>query len=108
MPVTFAGSSVFGLAERDVGGRRAGQARVGGVDERRVRQRVGDRGALDRELSLAPLTVTVEMNARASVLAPTVVSHGTEAGEPTVPAPGPLLPAELATKTPASEAPRKA
>ncbi len=47
-------------------------------------------------------------NVRASDAAATVVSHGTAAGEPTVDSPGPALPAEFATNTPASEAPRNA
>ena len=42
------------------------------------------------------------------VLAPTLVSHGTEAGLPVVAAPGPLLPFDVATNTPASAAKRKA
>ena len=47
-------------------------------------------------------------NDRACVLAPTLVSQGTEAGLPVVAAPGPELPLEVATKTPASAANRKA
>ena len=46
------------------------------------------------------------LNARRNVDAATVVTHG--AGWSSVLAPGPLLPAELATNTPAFEAPRKA
>ena len=34
------------------------------------------------------------------MLAPTVVIQGTEPGPPTVPAPGPLFPADVATNTP--------
>ncbi len=47
------------------------------------------------------LTVTVEANWRSSVDAATDVVHGTTLGVPTVPAPGPALPAEFAMKTPA-------
>ena len=42
------------------------------------------------------------------MLAPTLVNHGTEAGEPVVAGFGPLLPLEVATKTPALAANRKA
>jgi hypothetical protein len=52
--------------------------------------------------------VVVAPNEREVESAPTAVSHGAEAGVPTVLASGPALPAELATNTPASEAPRKA
>src|SRR4051794_33036151 len=108
LPVTFAGSSVPALqsARSPAGapGSPAAAASTTGVSGSAL---VTD-APLIVNCSLAPLTVTVEMNARAIVLAPTVVSHGTEAGEPTVPAPGPSLPAELATKTPAPEAARYA
>ena len=57
---------------------------------------------------MAPVTVTVVRNERPRVLAATVASHGTDPGEPTVLTPGPLLPPELATNTPASVAPRNA
>ena len=53
-----------------------------------------------------PLSVMSLMKARLCELAPTLVSHGTEAGPPMVPAPGPELPADVATKTPASAANR--
>src|SRR5439155_18995566 len=52
--------------------------------------------------------VALAWKVRAAFSAPTDVSHGTVVGVPTVPASGPSLPAELATNTPASEAPRKA
>src|SRR5215207_5371395 len=58
----------------------------------------------------APLTDSVSTpdrsvsrltNCRSVVLAATLVTHGALAGAPIVPASGPLLPAETATKTPA-------
>jgi hypothetical protein len=55
----------------------------------------------------APLpNVTVLSNRRLWVLAPTAVTHGASAGEPTVAAPWPALPAEVATNTPARAANR--
>src|SRR5213592_1228303 len=54
------------------------------------------------------VTVAVASKDRAGLSAPTEVIQGTAVGVPTVPGSGPSLPAELATKTPASEAPRKA
>ena len=51
---------------------------------------------------------TVLLKVRSWVLAPTDVTHGTEAGPPTVSAPGPELPFEVATQTLASAANRKA
>jgi hypothetical protein len=45
---------------------------------------------------------------RLCVLAATEVTHGESDGEPTVPAPGPSLPAETARKIPARRALRKA
>src|SRR3954451_2502861 len=108
LPATFAGSSEFGMHSSAwaavAGALAAPAASTSGVS--------GSAWVTDAPLiencSLLPLIVAVAVNARASVSAPTVVSHGTEAGEPTVEAPGPELPAELATNTPASEAPRKA
>ena len=47
-------------------------------------------------------------NVRSCVLAPTLVNHGTDAGLPVVAGFGPLLPFEVATKTPASAANRNA
>lgn len=52
--------------------------------------------------------VAVDSKVRARLEAATEVSHGTPLGDPTVPGAGPALPAELATNTPASEAPRNA
>src|ERR1051325_9963388 len=46
-------------------------------------------------------SVSLLMNCRSVVLAATLATHGALAGEPTVPASGPLLPAETATNTPA-------
>src|SRR4051794_6760498 len=54
----------------------------------------------------APLPSSTAWNARRKVAAATVVTHG--AGWSSVLAPGPLLPAELATNTPALAAPRNA
>ena len=51
-------------------------------------------------------SVTVLVDRRSCVLAATVVSHGELCA--TVEAPGPLLPAEVATKTPAAAALRNA
>src|SRR4051812_49362928 len=51
--------------------------------------------------SLAPWIVTVETNERYVVSAATAVVQGTLDGAPTVLAPGPALPAEVATNTPA-------
>jgi hypothetical protein len=108
LPATLAGSSVLGLhSATSVAGtpaRPAPAASTSGVSG----SAFVTEAPLIVNVSLAPLTVTVAVKDRASELAATVVSHGTEAGEPTVPAPGPSLPAELATKTPASAALRKA
>src|SRR3954454_10369486 len=52
--------------------------------------------------------VALLSTARAGMSAPTEFSHGTVVGLPTVDGSGPSLPAEFATNTPASEAPRKA
>src|SRR5690606_2688409 len=54
----------------------------------------------------APVTVSVEENSRRWVDAATVVTHGET--WLTVAAPGPLLPAEAETKTPAAYASRNA
>src|SRR3954453_14904093 len=53
------------------------------------------------------LTVAAPSKVRAALSAATDVTHGAAVGVPRVPGPGPSLPAELATKTPASDAPRK-
>lgn len=47
-------------------------------------------------------------NFRSCVPAPMLMTQGLFAGEPTVSGRGPLLPAEVATNTPASRAPRNA
>ena len=47
------------------------------------------------------------MLTRLWVSAPTDVIHGASAGEPSVAAPGPSLPADVATKIPAARALRK-
>ena len=66
-------------------------------------------GVIEAPLTLPPLSsFTSPSKNRSNVLAPTVVSHGTEAGPPIVAAPDPLFPAEVATKTPASAANRNA
>jgi hypothetical protein len=52
--------------------------------------------------------MNADWKARPSVVAATDVTHGTPVGDPIVPAFGPLLPAALATNTPAAAAPRKA
>src|SRR3954452_19313029 len=108
LPATFAGSSVLFMHSSAFAAvapaRAAFAASTSGVAGSAL---VTDAPVIVNVPPL-PLTVTVEVKARASVLAATVVSHGTDAGEPTVPAPGPELPAELATNTPASEAPKKA
>ncbi len=74
-----------------------------GDDWRERRQR---RASSTRRRSGSPLPSSTTWNARRNVDAATVVTHG--AGWSSVLAPGPLLPAELATKTPAFDAPRKA
>src|SRR4051812_28004740 len=108
LPATFAGSSEFGMQSSALAcvapAFTALAASTSGVSGSAL---VTDAPTIEN-CSLLPLIVAVELNWRVSVSAPTVVSHGTEAGEPTVPTPGPELPAELATNTPASEAPRKA
>src|SRR4051794_21433028 len=59
----------------------------------------------DAPVAVSPVdSVTVAWNERASESAATAVVHGTSDGAPTVPAPGPVFPAELATKTPAAAA----
>src|SRR5262245_54548098 len=89
-PATFAGSSVPALhSDASAPGSEALAASTTGVSA----SAFVTEAPLSVNVSPAPLIVTVEVNERASVLAPTVVSHGTEAGEPTVPAPGPALPA---------------
>src|SRR6478736_5513105 len=106
LPVTFAGSSVRALHRATSAAGAPGSPALAESTSGESGSALVTEAPLIVKVSLAPLTVTVEMKARASVLAPTVVTHGTDAGEPTVPAPGPLLPAELATNTPASDAPR--
>ena len=64
-----------------------------------------ERGALDLATARR---LTSPSKKRCWVLAPTVVSHGALPGEPIVSAPGPLLPADVATNTPASAANRNA
>src|SRR5690349_24631132 len=63
-------------------------------------------GVVEAPTYRAPLPSSTAWNARRNVAAATVVTHG--AGWSRVLAPGPLLPAELATNTPALEAARKA
>src|SRR3954453_2137752 len=53
------------------------------------------------------LIVALPENVRAALSAATAVTHGAEVGVPTLLGVGPSLPAEVATKTPASDAPRK-
>src|SRR5215210_2653392 len=54
-----------------------------------------------------PLMLTSELtNFRLCVVAATAITHGALAGEPTVRAAGPELPAATEAKTPASRAPR--
>jgi len=55
-----------------------------------------------------PLKVMVLVKVRLWVALPNDVAHGELAGEPIVPAPGPLFPAEIATNTPAPRASRNA
>ena len=52
------------------------------------------------EVASLELTVSVDSNARRWVEAPTVVTHGERCSA--VEAPGPELPADAATKTPAA------
>ena len=54
----------------------------------------------------AGVTVSVDWNSRVCVDAATVMTHGERCSA--VPAPGPLLPAEAATNTPAAYASRNA
>jgi hypothetical protein len=63
-------------------------------------------GVVEAPTYRAPLPSSTAWKARRNVAAATVVTHG--AGWSSVLAPGPLLPAELATNTPALEAARKA
>ena len=109
-PVTLAGSSVSawqssassavaGASAASSASMRVVAAGSASIDEPPVRARSSPG---------ASVIVAVALKARELDAAATEVSHGTEAGEPTVSAPGPALPAELATKTPASDAPRKA
>ncbi|MCX6622919.1 MAG: hypothetical protein NTY38_18005 [Acidobacteria bacterium] len=51
-----------------------------------------------------PSTSTLAAKVRPLRVAPTLRAEGAEAGEPTVFAPGPLLPAATTTRTPAREA----
>ena len=63
----------------------------------------------DGDLEVGGLARVLEVGEqRLLVLAPTEVTQGASAGEPIVVGAGPLLPAEVATKTPASRAARKA
>src|SRR5918995_2838638 len=103
LPLTFAGSSVPGKQRAT---EAAGAPAAPAADERTTEPVVGvvfdDAPVYD-----APLpSVSVASEARACVLAATVVSHGP--GCATVEAPGPSLPAEAATNTPARAAKRNA
>ena len=57
--------------------------------------------------SVAVMPVTEATYLRSCVVAPTVVIHGTSPGLPSVAAPGPSLPADVATWMPAARALRK-
>src|SRR4051812_19524137 len=102
LPVTFAGSSVFAMQSSALATGTPALADVAASTTGVAVSALVTEAPLKVNVSFAPLIVTVEENWRASVSAPTVVSHGTDAGEPTVPTPGPALPAELAMKMPAS------
>src|SRR3954451_17200346 len=108
LPATFAGSSEFGMQSSALAAETPERADVAASASGVAGSALVTEAPLNEKVPVAPLTVTVAVKARCSVSAPTVGSHGTEAGEPTVPTPGPALPAELATNTPASDAPRKA
>src|SRR5258707_676672 len=87
LPETLAGSSVLSLHSSAAAvvapARLAVAASTSGV----AGSALLTDAPLIEKLSLAPVTVTVETNCRCSVLAATVVSHGTEPGDPTVLAP---------------------
>src|SRR4051794_1386856 len=108
LPATLAGSSVFGMHSSALAAVAPARAELAASTTGVAGSALVTEAPLIVNVSFAPLIVTVEENWRASVSAPTVVSHGTPLGEPIVEAPGPELPAELATKTPASDAPRNA
>src|SRR3954471_10148498 len=108
LPVTFAGSSVPGLQSAACAAATPARPDFSASTTGASGSALVTDAPLIANVSPAPLIEAVALNWRASVEAATVVSHGTEAGEPTVPTPGPSLPAELATKTPASLAPRNA
>src|SRR4051794_14114598 len=110
LPVTFAGSSVPGKHSAvSVGSAPAtpllaASTTCVGV----LRAPVTEAPVMSNGAPGDGVTCAVAANVRAGLSAATEVSHGTVVGVPTVLAPGPLLPAELATNTPASEAPRNA
>src|SRR3954447_22902172 len=93
LPATFAGSSEFGMQSSALAcvapARAALAASTSGVSGSAL---VTEAPTIEN-CSLLPLIGPVRLTGGASVSAPTVVSHGTEAGEPTVEAPGPSLPA---------------
>src|SRR4051794_30229880 len=103
LPVTLAGSSVLAMHSSALAAEAPARAEVAASASGLVPSAFVTEAPLIVNVPVAPLTVTLAVNARCSVSAPTVVSHGTEAGEPTVLAPAPALPAELATNTPASD-----
>src|SRR3954462_181404 len=95
LPVTLAGSSVLFMQSSALAAETPARAAFAASTSGLAGSAPVTDAPLNANMPVAPGPVTVALNARASVLGPTVVSHGTEAGEPTVPTPGPALPAEL-------------
>src|SRR4051795_3582939 len=107
LPVTFAESSELG---KHFSASAVATPALAASTESTICVPAGS-AAVSEEPVIVPtplLIVALPVNVRASLAAATEVSHGAEVGVPTVPGAGPSLPAELATKTPASEANRKA
>src|SRR4051794_33448555 len=100
-PVTFAGSSVPSWHRAARAAEPANPAAAASTSGAEARAPPTEAPLTVKPGPPARLTVTVEVNARLTVEAATEVVHGTLEGEPTVPAPGPELPAEFATNTPA-------
>src|SRR5947209_11419002 len=107
LPVTLAGSSVLGKqrAASAVAAPAAAELAASTIAAPTGRAAVTDAPLI---VPTPPEIVAVAAKVRASFSAATVVTQGAAAGVPIVPAAGPSLPAEVATNTPASEAPRKA
>ena len=103
LPVALAGSSVPAMHSFASGAAAPANFALSAVTSGLA---VFSGGVVEAPTYRAPLPSSTAWKARRNVAAATVVTHG--AGWSRVLAPGPLLPAEFATKTPALDAARNA